>query len=449
MLDVLLAAQPPQPEASTSSTPPQTLCSVCSHHNSKYTCPGCTARTCSLPCSTGHKTATGCTGKRNKVAYVPMNKYSWGTMMDDYVFLEDVGRHVGEWGKEIVKGGYGLHGSGAGRGSALRGRGSDGRGRGRGRGRSGAITKRDVLKMQLEVRDIDMDVLPAGMERRKINQSYWEPKNHTALLTIEFKIHQPRDPLTPSSQLSDPPLVLLTHRNNINTPLLNLSRQATERILSKQDGASHAWIKRFLFPDPDDPNSFTPPQFVMTAQMNPRAAALQKSRHRAAYYRFDPSQTLAVLLRNTHFVEYPTIEVWEEFTGTVVDVQGVVTELPHEDEPKLKRGKLSAKAGKKAINGLLGGYGSEDDEEVEEERPSGLALLGGYAGSDDESGDAKADDDGEEAGGDEDALGETDDEVEIEIDPAVLLELVRHAHGERWTEEMQEGEEVNWGLPEG
>jgi len=50
------------------------------------------------------------------------------------------------------------------------------RGRGRGRGRTGGDTKRDVLKMQLEVRDIDMDILPVGMERRRLNQSYWEPK---------------------------------------------------------------------------------------------------------------------------------------------------------------------------------------------------------------------------------------------------------------------------------
>lgn len=165
----LPAATTSQPEANSSATT-QTMCSICNARDSIYTCPGCSIRTCSLLCSTSHKSATGCTGQRNKSAYVPMNKYTWGTMMNDYVFLEDVGRRVGDWGKEIVKGGYVLHGySGTGRGRS-------GEGRGRGKGRAGGHTKRDLLKMQLEARDIDMDILPVGMERRKLNQSYWESK---------------------------------------------------------------------------------------------------------------------------------------------------------------------------------------------------------------------------------------------------------------------------------
>lgn len=106
------------------------------------------------------------------MAYVPLNKYGWGTMMNDYGFLEDAGRRVGDWGKEIVRGGYGLRGLDGAKG---RGRGRDGRGRGghvRGRG----VTKRDLLKMQLEARDIEMDLLPMGMERRKVNQSSWDYK---------------------------------------------------------------------------------------------------------------------------------------------------------------------------------------------------------------------------------------------------------------------------------
>lgn len=174
MADVL----PPmaQPEASTSTPMARPLCTICSHNYSIYTCPGCAIRTCSLPCSTSHKSATGCSGERNKVAYVPMNKIGWGTMMDDYVYLEEVSRRVGDWGKEIVRGGFSMRSaSGAG---AVRGRGGRDRGRGRGggSGRGGGKTKREILKMQLEVRDIDMDLLPIGMERRKVNQSSWDFK---------------------------------------------------------------------------------------------------------------------------------------------------------------------------------------------------------------------------------------------------------------------------------
>lgn len=161
--------------SSPSTTPPNSrlTCSICLSQNAKYTCPGCTTRFCSLACSTSHKSKTGCTGQRDKVAYVPMNEFGWGKMMDDYVFLEDVSRKVGDWGKEIVRGGYSF-GNGNGRGNRGRGRGGGGRGRGSGGG-SGR-TKRDVLKLQLEARDIDMDLLPIGMERRKVNQSSWDFK---------------------------------------------------------------------------------------------------------------------------------------------------------------------------------------------------------------------------------------------------------------------------------
>jgi hypothetical protein len=103
-----------------------------------------------------------------------MNEYGWGKMMDDYVFLEDVSRKVGDWGREIVRGGYSF-GNVNGRDNRGRGRGIRG-GRGRGGGSGSGRTKRDVLKLQLEVRDIDVDLLPIGMERRKVNQSSWDFK---------------------------------------------------------------------------------------------------------------------------------------------------------------------------------------------------------------------------------------------------------------------------------
>jgi hypothetical protein len=87
-------------------------------------------------------------------------------MMDDYVFLEDVSRRVSEWGQDIGRSGYGT----------LPGR----RGRremGPGKARKGTSrNKRDILKSQLELRDIGVDLLPPGMERRTLNHSTWDSK---------------------------------------------------------------------------------------------------------------------------------------------------------------------------------------------------------------------------------------------------------------------------------
>jgi hypothetical protein len=104
-----------------------------------------------------------------------MNEYGLGTLMDDYVFLEELGRKVGEWGRDIVQSGYGAgQAAGSARGTSMRGR---GKGKGNTSGRGGTQrTKRDILKMQLELRDIDVDMLPSGMERRSCNQSTWDFK---------------------------------------------------------------------------------------------------------------------------------------------------------------------------------------------------------------------------------------------------------------------------------
>ena len=130
-----------------------------------------------------------------------------------------------------------------------------------------------------------------------------------------------------------------------------------------------------------------------------------RGRSQPAYHSFDPSQPLINLLRHTHFVEFPTIEIWEDFQGIIVDTQGVVRQ--QEDEQQPKRRKMNPKAGRLAINGLLGDYGSEDNEEA----PNVLAALDNYAESDDGDG-------------------------EGELDPAMLLDLMQQARGE-WA--------VDWG----
>ncbi len=62
-------------------------------------------------------------------------------MMNDYVFLEDIGRKVGDWGNEIVRGGHMNAASTRGRGATKMKRGS-------------TRTKRDVLKLGLNPHNV-------------------------------------------------------------------------------------------------------------------------------------------------------------------------------------------------------------------------------------------------------------------------------------------------------
>ena len=132
---------------------------------------------------------------RDRAAYVPPNAYGYMALMSDYTFLEDVGRRVGDWGREIVQGGYAASwGSGGGR--AGRGRGGARDGRGRGHGRGGAhgkpASKREVLKMQLDMRDIELELLPNGMERRTLNQSTWDFKYAFRLSILRICAQRPK-----------------------------------------------------------------------------------------------------------------------------------------------------------------------------------------------------------------------------------------------------------------
>ena len=172
-------------------------CTVCSSRVAIYTCPRCATRTCSQPCSVAHKTNTGCSGVRDMAKLVPMNRYTHGTMMDDYVFLEDVSRKVSEWGQDIARGGYAT-------GMRMQGRrgGRGGMGRGN-RTRDGASSKkRDMLRSQLELRDVEVDLLPAGMRRRTLNHSTWDPKyvkpiaRSTHAMTPFFPLPQEEDSLS-------------------------------------------------------------------------------------------------------------------------------------------------------------------------------------------------------------------------------------------------------------
>ena len=387
--------------------------------------------------------------------------------MDDYVFLEDMSRKAGEWGQDIVRGGYGYGLQGR------RGRGKTGPGPpGKTWSHSGiSRKKRDILKSQLELRDIEMDLLPSGMERRKLNQSTWDSKyvefsrsypggaelahtttcyvlhyhrKRTAFLTVEYNIH-PSPTLDTSPNDAQEPYTLLTHRNNFDLSLRDLFQSQISQRTRKKSGADlPAWAKTLALPHPDIPDAFIPPEFFIRAPSDPLSGQSGKF----AFIKLDSERKLSTLLKNKHFVEFPTIEVWEEgaFRGVLFD--GVGAFESQGGQRPIKRRKLDPTKGRAAIAGLLGGYGSEDGEDGEEV-DTALTRLGEYEGSDAEneqpttSEEAETDTDGvTEDGGDHD-----DEEPEAMVDPETLLAMVREA--QRRHVEGGEFEEIDWGVSDG
>ena len=98
-----------------------------------------------------------------------MKEYGYGVLMNDYVYLEDVGRKVRELGRDISNGKYQVTE------------------RDRVGSRRRRKSRKDALPTQLEIRGIPLILLPPGMERKKLNKSYWDYKLRSFLLFISHR----------------------------------------------------------------------------------------------------------------------------------------------------------------------------------------------------------------------------------------------------------------------
>jgi len=165
---------------------------------------------------------------------------------------------------------------------------------------------------------------------------------------------------------------------------------------------------------------------------------LSRQRERYGFTKLNGEQKLSSLLRNKQFVEFPTIEVWEEgvFRGVLLDESDAFG-LQREQGPA-KRRKLNATEGRAAIVGLLGDYGSEDSDEAD----TALTKLGEYEGSGAENEQLTTSEEGHTDAPSED--GDDDDEggPEVIVDPATLLAMVQEARGRN--EEDIEYDKVDW-----
>ncbi|KAG8749309.1 hypothetical protein FRC12_013477 [Ceratobasidium sp. 428] len=329
-----------------------------------------------------------------------MNTYTWGTLADDYVFLEDIGRSATSWGRNIISTGRGRGGGRAGRG-------------GRG-GRSALTPKCETLRVQLAARDVDINFLPEGMEKRRLSQSVWDVRTKTAYLTVEFVFHMRDKTQKDSGSVA---VSLLTHRNDLTAPLAaslvsHLKRKSdvpasifdfmkTSQDLPQEDFViPSGMLFTVLQLERPKPNSSAPVQYQAPAlpiriasqhtsapTSQPQNSALKPQK---VFYPVDSNSSLHECLRNRSFVEWPTINVFpsqqmfnEGNFGTLAEgTPGSMMSLGEQVSNKRRKTETG-------LVQLVGGYGEESEEEVKEPRPlgtgiSGISGLGDYASDEEE-----------------------------------------------------------------
>lgn len=158
----------------------RSACAVCNASSSKYTCPYCQAATCSLACFGQHKASEACSSARKQHEYtskygppvslltqpvsrfVPMKEYDYNQMLEDYQFLNQVGRMVTERGRELSNGKMLAPEKPAAGPSSRHG--------------PAAQQRREALGKQIAFHKLPIMLVPDGMSRRKQNRSHWDAK---------------------------------------------------------------------------------------------------------------------------------------------------------------------------------------------------------------------------------------------------------------------------------
>ncbi|KAL6560446.1 hypothetical protein OROGR_004005 [Orobanche gracilis] len=158
------------------------LCEECKTNSSKYKCPGCSVRSCSLPCVNSHKKRTACTGKKTITSSIPISQFDDNLLISDYNMLEDVKRIADSARRLRVKlCGYGYP-----------------------QFRLPIFLKK--LQKAAASRRTKLQFLSNGMSKRQKNQTCYDNRQKFISWTIEWRFHS-----------TD--IVLVDHGVNENTTL--------------------------------------------------------------------------------------------------------------------------------------------------------------------------------------------------------------------------------------
>ncbi|KAK9908481.1 hypothetical protein WJX75_008547 [Coccomyxa subellipsoidea] len=239
----------------TARSPGDVQCEVCNTQPSKYRCPGCEARSCSLACSTEHKSATGCSGKRKRTAFVPLSEFGEGHLVSDYNFLEEAAQ-LAESAQRSRQ-----------RASSMQG------------AQTAAVRQ---MQHQARLRNMDWRAAPPGSEARQLNSSCYDAHKRRLMWRVTWRFEGADysvmdEKLDEQTKLAD----ALAHHLKLH------SGQAQK----------HALLKEYVEAGPQ--------QLTLLFKQENRPAASSGE----VYLRLMPNHTLRLALVQKTVLEYPVILV--------------------------------------------------------------------------------------------------------------------------------------------
>ncbi|XVF22996.1 hypothetical protein REPUB_Repub12eG0218900 [Reevesia pubescens] len=139
------------------------VCEECKKKASRYKCPGCGLRSCSLTCVNAHKHRTCCNGRRNFTCFVPLSRFDNNLLFSDFNLLEETKR-LAESARRIKS-------------KLLR------------PPHSKLPNILQTVRSIAASRRTKLLFLPTGMSTRETNQTRFHPKNKYISWTIEWRFH--------------------------------------------------------------------------------------------------------------------------------------------------------------------------------------------------------------------------------------------------------------------
>ncbi|KAG9150697.1 hypothetical protein Leryth_008152 [Lithospermum erythrorhizon] len=150
-------------ETANSSSKRGSICEECKTNLSKYKCPSCSIRSCSLPCVKSHKLRTACTGKKQYNDVVPLSQFDDNLIISDYYMLEDVKRVAESAHRARVK--LGAHAN------------------------FRLPFPQKSLRSAAGSRRTKILFLPSGMLKRQANKTYYNNRKKFISWTVELRFH--------------------------------------------------------------------------------------------------------------------------------------------------------------------------------------------------------------------------------------------------------------------